>query len=127
MACIDTFVLYIRSIISTITGAVPAKMAGPVSIVQLTGEVGKAGISPLLEITAVISIAIAFTQLLPLPALDGGRIVFVLLEWVRRGKRVSAKTERKIHAIGFFLLIAAMLAITYQDIIRIITGESLIP
>jgi len=126
-ACIDTFVLYIRSIVSTITGAVPAKMAGPVSIVQLTGEVGKAGISPLLEITAVISIALALTQLLPLPALDGGRIVFVLLEWVRRGKRVSAKTERMIHAIGFSLLIVAMLAITYQDIVRIITGESLIP
>jgi len=126
-ACIETFVLYIRSIISTITGAVPAEMAGPVSIVQLTGEVGKAGISPLLEITAFISIAIAITQFLPIPALDGGRIMFVLLEWVRRGKRISPKTEGRIHAIGFILLITAMLAITYQDILRIISGKSLIP
>ena len=62
-----------------------------------------------------------------IPALDGGRIVFVLLEGVRRGKRISPKREGLIHAIGFALLMAAFLAITYQDIIRIISGDSLIP
>jgi len=80
-----------------------------------------------LEFAAIISLVIAIVNMFPLPALDGGRIVFVLLEWVRRGKRVSPRTEGLIHAIGFFLLIGVMVVVTYQDIIRIVSGESLIP
>ncbi len=125
--CIETFILFKNAIISMIIGTAPVEVAGPVGIAQITGEVAKAGISPLLEFAAFLSINFAIINIFPLPALDGGRIVFVLLEWIRRGKRVSPKTEGLVHAIGFFLLIAAMLAITYQDIIRIISGESLIP
>ena len=110
-----------------IIGATPVEVAGPVGIAQLTGEVAKAGISPLLEFAGFISINLAIINILPLPALDGGRIVFVLLEWVRRGKRVSPKTEGLVHFIGFAMLMALILLITYQDIIRIISGESLIP
>jgi len=62
-----------------------------------------------------------------LPARDGGRIAFVLLEWVRRGKKISPKTEGLVHLIGFAMLIALALAVTYQDILRIIAGESLLP
>ena len=126
-ACIETFVLFKNGIISMIIGSVPATIAGPVGIAQITGEVAKAGISPLLEFAAFLSINLAIINLFPLPALDGGRIVFVLLEGVRRGKRISPKREGLIHAIGFALLMAAFLAITYQDIIRIISGDSLIP
>jgi len=125
--CIETFILFKNAIISMIIGSAPVELAGPVGIAQITGEVAKAGISPLLEFAAFLSINFAIINIFPLPALDGGRIVFVLLEWIRRGKRVSPKTEGLVHAIGFILLIAAMLAITYQDIIRIISGESLIP
>ena len=125
--CIETFVLFKNGIISMIIGATPVELAGPVGIVQLTGEVAKAGISPLLVFAAFLSINLALINLFPLPALDGGRIVFVLLEWVRRGKRVSPKTEGLVHYIGFLLLMAALMIITYRDIIRIITGESLIP
>ena len=110
-----------------IIGSAPVALAGPVGIAQLTGEIVKAGISPLLEFAAFLSLNLAIINLFPLPALDGGRIVFVLLEWVRRGKRVSAKREGLIHAIGFALLMVAFLAITYQDIMRIISGDSLIP
>jgi len=124
---IEMFVLYKNGIISLIIGAIPVQMTGPVGIVQVTGEVARAGISPLLEIIAVISMAIGLTQLIPLPALDGGRIAFVLLEWARRGKRVSPRREGLVHLIGFVVLMGCMLAITYQDIIRIISGESLIP
>jgi len=124
---IKTFVLYKNGIISLIIGAAPATVMGPVGIAQITGEVAKAGISPLLEIIALISLILAIVNLFPLPALDGGRIAFVLLEWVRRGKRVSPKTEGLVHLIGFAMLMAAMLLITYQDILRIIRGESLIP
>ncbi len=124
---IETFVLYKNGMIGVIIGTIPADFIGPVGIVQITGEIAKSGVSPLLEFAAFLSLIIGVLNLFPLPALDGGRIMFVLLEWVRRGKRVSPKTEGLIHATGFFLLIAAILLITYQDIIRIISGESLIP
>ena len=124
---IQTSVLYKNGIISLIIGAAPATVMGPIGIAQLTGEIAQTGISPLLEIAALISLILAIVNLFPLPALDGGRIAFVLLEWVRRGKRVSAKTEGLVHYIGFAMLMAAMLLITYQDIIRIIRGESFIP
>ena len=64
-------------------------VTGPVGIAQLTGEAAQAGFSPLLEFTGFLSLNLAIINILPLPALDGGRIVFVFLEWVRRGKRVS--------------------------------------
>ncbi len=124
---IETFILFKNGILSLFIGAETLQMVGPVGIAQITGEVAKAGISPLLKFAAFLSINLAIINMFPLPALDGGRIVFVLLEWVRRGKRIAPKTEGLIHAIGFVLLMAAILAITYQDIIRIISGESLIP
>ncbi len=125
--CIETFIIFKNEILKWFIGAVPVQLTGPVGIAQLTGEVARAGFSPLLQFAGFISINLALVNILPLPALDGGRIVFVLLGWVRRGKRISPKTEGLVHAIGFALLIAAMIAITYQDIIRIIAGESLIP
>ena len=124
---IETFVLFKNEILMWFIGTTTPQVTGPVGIAELTGEVAKAGISPLLEFTGFISINLAIINILPLPALDGGRIVFVLLEWVRRGKRVSPRTEGLVHAIGFATLIAAIVAITYQDVIRIIAGESLIP
>lgn len=126
-SCIEIFTLYKNGIISIIIGSAPATLIGPVGIVQITGEVAKAGISPLLELSALISLIVGIVQMFPIPALDGGRIVFVLLEWVRRGRRISPKIEGMVHAIGFALLLVAMVAITYQDIIRIISGENLIP
>jgi len=125
--CIDTFVLFKNGIISMIIGSVPTILAGPVGIAQLTGEVAQAGFSPLLEFAAFLSINLAIINLLPLPALDGGRIAVVLLEAVRRGKRVSARVEGMIHMAGFAMLITFLVLITYQDIIRIISGESLLP
>ena len=125
---VETLILYKNGMIGVIIGTVPAEFIGPVGIVQVTGEVAiKAGITPLLEFAAFISLIIGILNILPLPALDGGRIAFVLLQWVRRGKRVSPKTEGLVHFIGFVLLIAVILLITYQDIIRIISGDGLIP
>lgn len=125
--CYDTYILYKNGIISLIIGATPATIAGPVGIAELTGEAARAGFSYLLQFAAFFSINLAIINLFPLPALDGGRIVFVIIEWIRGGKRISPRVEGLIHTAGFFLLLAAMLAITYQDIVRIIAGESLIP
>jgi len=125
---IETIILYKNGLVGMVMGALPAELIGPVGIVQLTGEVAiKAGISPLLEFAAFISLMLGILNLFPLPALDGGRIAFVLLEWVRRGKRISPKTEGLVHLIGLAMLMLLLVAITYQDIIRIISGESLIP
>jgi regulator of sigma E protease len=103
------------------------QIAGPVGIAQLTGEFAKAGISPLLEFAALISISLGIFNLFPFPGLDGGRIVFVGLEWIRRGRRISPKKEGYVHLIGFILLVTLLVVVTYFDILRIIQGESLIP
>jgi len=125
---IDNMFLFKNAILSMFVGTTSVGgVGGPVAIAQITGEAAKAGISPLLEWTAFFSLNLAIINLLPLPALDGGRITFVLLEWVRRGKRISPKREGLVHLIGFFLLMVFMLAVTLQDIIRIISGDSLIP
>lgn len=124
---VETLVLYKNGIIGVIIGAVPFVPAGPVGIVQVTGEVAHSGVSPVLELTAFISIAIAITQIIPFPALDGGRIIFVLIEWARRGKRISPRIEGIVHTIGFLVLLALLVLITYQDIFRWATGGSLVP
>ena len=125
--CVETFILFKNEVLGWIIGTTTPQLTGPVGIAQMTGEVAKAGISPLLEFTGFISINLAIVNIFPLPALDGGRIVFVLLEWVRRGKRISPRTEGLVHLIGFALLMAVFLVITQQDIMRIISGGSLIP
>jgi regulator of sigma E protease len=126
-ACWDTLVLYKNGIIGMIIGTVPFVPTGPVGIVQVTGEIARSGVSPVLELTAFISIAIAITQIIPFPALDGGRIIFVLIEWARRGKRVSPRIEGIVHTIGFVVLLGLLVLITYQDIYRWASGGSLIP
>ncbi|MDD2472245.1 MAG: RIP metalloprotease RseP [Dehalococcoidales bacterium] len=124
----ETLVLFKNSLLGLATGAVSAGgITGPLGIAQLTGEVARAGVSPLLEFAAFLSINLGIINLLPLPALDGGRIVFVLLEWVRRGKKISPQKEGMVHLIGFALLMALMLIVTFQDIIRIFSGGSVIP
>ncbi len=121
--CMETFVLFKNGIITMIIGTTPVMLAGPVGIAQITGEVVRTGISPLLQFAAFLSVNLAIFNILPLPALDGGRIAFVLLEWLRRGKRVSPITEAIVHRIGFALLMTLVLVITYQDIIRVASGE----
>jgi regulator of sigma E protease len=125
--CVEIFILFKNEIMMWFIGDSSPQITGPVGIAQLTGEFAKAGISPLLEFAAFLSINLGIINLFPLPALDGGRIVFVLLEVIRRGKRISAKTEGLVHLIGFAMLIVAMVLVTYQDLIRIISGDSLLP
>lgn len=120
--CVETFVLFKNGVLSMITGATPLEVRGPVGIAEMTGEVARAGLSPLLEFAAFLSINLGLINIFPLPALDGGRIAFVLLEKVRGGKRIPPKTEGLIHLIGFALLIGVIIAITYTDITRIISG-----
>jgi regulator of sigma E protease len=123
----QTMILFKNEIIRWIIGAAAPQITGPVGMAQLTGEVARAGISPLFEFAAFISINLGIVNILPLPALDGGRIAFVLLEMIRRGRRISPRTEGLVHLIGFVLLIALILVVTYGDIANIITTGSAIP
>lgn len=102
-----------------IAGASAIQVAGPIGIAQITGEVAGSGISPLILWTALLSINLAIVNLIPFPALDGGRIAFVLLEIARGGRRLAPEKERLVHAAGFALLIAAIVAISVNDIQRL--------
>ncbi len=125
--CWEILVLFRNEVISWFVRSTAPQLAGPVAIAQLTGQVVKAGISPLLEFTALISINLGVFNLFPFPALDGGRLIFVFLELVRRGKKISPQKEGLVHTIGFIALMALILVITYFDVTRLIMGESLLP
>ena len=121
----NMIVLFVSGIVGMIKGSVPVNLTGLVGLAQLTGEIVKTGIANLLSFAAVISLNLGIINIFPIPAMDGGRIVFVLLEWVRRGKRVSPKTEAMVHSIGFMLLMLLFIVISYHDILRIIQGGSI--
>lgn len=113
---------------SLIAGEVPLKdaVAGPIGIAQMTSEVAALGAEPLIRLAALINVSLAIVNLLPIPGLDGGRIVFVAIEGIRRGKRISAKKEGLIHLIGFALLLMLIVLVSYNDVMRLIRGEGFI-
>lgn len=94
------------------------QMTGPVGISQIV--VQTSGFANYFYVLAVISVSLGVTNLLPIPALDGGKIVLLIVEAIRR-KKITLETEAKITLIGFSLLIALSLYITYHDVIRILT------
>ncbi|MGM0414285.1 MAG: RIP metalloprotease RseP [Bacillota bacterium] len=91
-------------------------LGGPVMIASIVGRAARTGFDDVLNWLAIISINLGILNLLPFPALDGGRIVFVLIEMIV-GKPVPQEKEGFIHMIGFFLLILLMVFVIYQDII----------
>ena len=101
-------------------------LAGPIGIAQVTGEVARAGAMPFFQLTALISMSLGILNILPIPALDGGRLLFVIIELARRGKRISPRKEGIAHLIGFGVLLALILVISFFDVTRILSGESLL-
>jgi len=91
---------------------------GVVGIATFIGEAYQIGFIYFLQFLALVSVAIAVSQVLPIPALDGGRLVFLLIEAVRH-KAISRKTEAIIHNVGFMVLILLMVFITYKDLLRL--------
>ena len=104
----------------------PDPFIGHVGIAQVTGEVVRAGISPVFEWIAIISLSLGIVNILPIPPLDGGRLMFVLLEWGRKGKRISPQREGLVHMVGFVMLISFIIVMNYRDIVRLLNGESFI-
>ncbi len=99
-------------------GKAPEGVAGPIGIYQITDAVSKGGFLPTLELTAILSVNLAVFNILPIPALDGGRVFFIWLEFLRR-KRISAEIEQKVNAIGMGILLTLIALITLQDVIRL--------
>ena len=97
------------------------QLSGPVGVASVMATTASYSISAFLQLVAFISINLGVMNLLPLPALDGGRLVFLIIEGIRR-KPVPAKYEGYIHAAGLMLLLALMVYVTGQDIVRIIAG-----
>jgi regulator of sigma E protease len=101
---------------------------GPIGIAKTTGDVAtgaptaQRAISPLLELAALLSINLGIVNLLPLPALDGGRILFVGIELIRGGRRVDPRKESLVHFFGFAAFILLIVLMTWKDISGILSG-----
>ncbi len=117
----------VGSLITPKVAAPPGGVSGPIGIARLTGEVVRSGWLPFLDLTGFLSLNFALLNILPLPALDGGHIAFVVAEWLRRGKRVPPEREALVHLVGMALLIGLMLVVSYLDIVRWIQGGSVLP
>jgi len=94
-----------------------SSLGGPVQIAKLTGQVAGLGFVFLMQFTAFLSLNLAVLNILPFPALDGGRVLFLLIETVRR-KRNNQKVEQYFNTAGFVFLILLMIAVTIHDVIR---------
>ncbi len=123
---IDALILARNQVLSFFHGGQGPQVAGPVGIADATGDVVKeAGWKTLLDFAALLSINLAIVNILPLPMLDGGRIVFVLIEVLRRGKRIAPEKEAMVHLVGLAAMLTLAVVITYFDVLRLIDGRSL--
>ena len=116
-------VYYIELMFKTIRQLVTGRLGsdalgGPVMVISMVGEAAQSGILSLFSLAAFISINLGFMNLLPIPALDGSKLIFLAIEGIR-GKALPAEKEGYIHFIGFVFLIGFMLFITYKDILRV--------
>ena len=102
------------------TASLPAELAGPVGIAKITADIVQLGALRMLQFVVFLSINLGILNLVPFPGLDGGRLLFVGLEVLRGGKKISQQVEGVIHTVGFVLLMALIVAVTYKDILKLI-------
>ena len=93
-------------------------LSGPIGIFNIVGQTAKTGFISLINLMALISVNVGFINFLPLPAFDGGRILFLIIEKIK-GSPVNTKVENIIHTVGFILLMILMVFVTYNDILRL--------
>lgn len=117
-------IYYIELMFKTITMLLTGKIGseaigGPIMVISMVGEAAESGLLSLLSLAAFISINLGFMNLLPIPALDGSKIMFLLVESIR-GKALPIEKEGYIHFVGFVFLIGFMIFITFKDVIRLL-------
>ncbi|KKW05582.1 MAG: hypothetical protein UY40_C0014G0004 [candidate division CPR1 bacterium GW2011_GWC1_49_13] len=105
----------IGSIITSIFRGEEVAVGGPVAIYALTSAVADGGVKPFLSFMAILSLNLVVVNLLPIPALDGGRILFIALEALR-GKRLSARTEQLVNSLGFAFLLLLIVLLSIRDL-----------
>jgi regulator of sigma E protease len=112
-------------------GASIGELAGPIGMGQLTSQIVAQSTAPLwitvAQLTIFLSLNLGILNLLPLPALDGGRLLFVLIEVIRGGRKISPEREGLVHFAGLVILIGFMFVIAFLDIGRLIGGRSFLP
>ena len=121
----DMLVLLKQTVGGMISHGAAPQLSGPVGIAQMTGEISReGGFIGWLTVGILLSVNLAIINILPFPMLDGGRIVFVVIEWLRRGKRISPEKENMVHLVGLVVLVGGIAAITVNDVSRIVEGVS---
>lgn len=107
------------------------QVAGPIGMGQITSELIQESPLPvwfvLAQLSIILSLNLAVLNLLPLPALDGGRLFFVLIEIIRGGRKIAPEREGLVHFAGLVLLIGLMFVIAFRDVDRILGGHSFLP
>ena len=116
-----TLMMMLSMLGQMVTGAQQADLAGPIGVAQIAGEAAQIGVVPLLSLTALLSLNLAIINLFPIPALDGGHFLTLVVEAVR-GKPLSAKAMHYAQMFGVSLLVLLMLYATKNDIMRIFVG-----
>lgn len=108
-----------RGLYDLVRGAAPeGGVAGPVGIAVMTGQMAELGAGFLARFAAVLSVNLAVINILPIPALDGGRILFLVIEKLRRGRGVDRRIEGIVHGVSFAVLIALMAWVTVRDVLH---------
>ncbi|OGH05236.1 MAG: RIP metalloprotease RseP [Candidatus Levybacteria bacterium RBG_16_35_11] len=107
-------------------GISPQGVAGPVGIAELTGQFVQIGPYAVLSFVSLLSLNLAILNILPFPALDGGRLLFIVIEAVT-GRKVNRKFESYAHAVGMAILLSLIALITVHDFVRLFTGQPLLP
>lgn len=110
----------VQLVTGTLPGGVEGAVTGPVGVISIVADATKAGFVNVLYLASVISLNLGVLNLLPIPALDGGRLFFLAIEFIRGGKKIDPNKEGMINMIGFAALMLFMLFITYKDIVRLI-------
>lgn len=113
---IDMFISFVDGFLKT--GKLDDSVAGPVGIAQMTHVFMKEGAIPVIRFMALLSLSLAAINILPFPALDGGRLLFILLELLL-GRKIPQKWESKVHALGYVIILGLILVVTYSDILRL--------
>ena len=101
-----------------LAGDLSAKnLSGPITIAKMAGDTGRAGIDNFIRFIAILSIMLGVMNLLPIPVLDGGHLIYCIVEWVK-GSPVSDQVQIIGYKIGFFLLVGLMIFATFNDLTR---------
>lgn len=117
----DLTVMTVDGFKQLVTGHVKLKdLSGPVGIIEITGEASQSGVPHYLFIMALLSVNLAVLNLVPIPGLDGGRLLFLIIEAIRRGRRIPMEKEASINLIGILFLLGLMVVVTFQDVFKLI-------